>query len=224
MMKRKTVAVIGLGMFGIGLVKHLKMLNAEVIAIDKDSSKVLIVGEVADRSFICDGGNVKALEELGIDKVDHAIVAMSQGNSNAVVSTITTTIALKKLGVKNIIVRLDDEGYKEILEEIGATSFFSPFNMASEKLANIVLADNYEDYFNISDEYSILQIEVSDNFKEQTLIELNTTKNYGVIVVLIKRDGREFMPKAGDTIKASDQIFVFGAIDDAQRLAGDLAK
>ena len=223
-MKRKTVAVIGLGMFGLGIIKNLKELNAEVIAIDKDGSKVLLAGEIADRSFICDGGNVKSLEEIGIDKVDHAIVAMSQGNSNSVVSTITTTIALKKLGVKDIIVRLDDESYKDILEEIGATSFFSPLSMASEKLANIVLAENYEDYFNISENHSILQIEVADDFKEQSLLELNTPLNYGVIIVLIKRDGKEFMPKAGDTIKPNDEVFAFGSIADAEKLAERLTK
>ena len=115
MRKKKTVAVIGLGVFGLELVKHLKGLKADVVAVDKDPARVLLTGELADRSFICDGGNIHALEEIGIDKVDHAIVAMGQGSSASVVSTITTTLALKKLDIKDIIVRLDDDNYKDII-------------------------------------------------------------------------------------------------------------
>ena len=222
--KRKTVAVIGLGVFGLDLVNNLKKLGAEVIAIDKDANRVILAGDIADRSFICDGGDIKALEEIGMDKVDHAIVATSQSASSSLVSTITTTLALKKLGVKDIIVRLDDENYKEILQEIGATYLFSPLKIASERLSNIVLAENYEDYFNISDEYSVLEIEVSESFKEKTLLELNTPKNYGVIIVLIKRDGKLFMPKRKDYIKPNDEVFAFGTKEDANELAKVLTK
>ena len=224
MKKRKTVAVIGLGVFGLELIKHLKELKADVVAIDKDPARVLLTGDVADRSFICDAGNLSALEEIGIDKVDYAIVALSQGNPNSAVSTITTTLALKKLGIKNIVVRLDDDSYREVLTEIGATYLFSPLKMASERLANVVLAENYEDYFNISDDYSVLQIEVAEDFKETSLIELNTPSNYGVIIVLIKRDGKVFMPKSEDTIRANDEVFAFGTKEDADRFAKALVK
>lgn len=219
MRKKKTVAVIGIGVYGLNLVKDLKQLGATVIAIDKDASKALLTGDIADRSFICDGGNVSALEELGIDKVDYAIVAMGQGNSNSVVASITTTLTLKKLGLENIIVRLDDESYRDILVEIGATMIFSPLKMASERLSNVVLAENYEDYFNISDDYSVLEIEVSDSYKETSLIDLNTPIKYGVLIILIKRDGNVFMPKGTDTIKPSDKVFVFGIKEDANKLA-----
>lgn len=224
MKKRQTVAVIGLGVFGIDLVKKLKELNAEVIAIDKDPSALLLVGDIADRSFICDSGNYNALEELGIDKVDHAIIAISQGNPTSAVATITTTLALKKLKVKDIVVRVDDENYREILTEIGATYLFSPLKIASERLSNIVLAENYEDYFNISKEYSVLQIEVKKDFKEISLLELNTPKNYGVNIVLIRRDGKDFMPKSDDVIKADDIVFAFGNKENAERLAKLLSK
>jgi trk system potassium uptake protein TrkA len=223
-MKKKTVAVIGLGMFGLDLVTKLKELGAVVIAIDKDASKVLLVGDIADRSFICDGGNLKSLEEIGIDKVDHAIVAMGQGTPSSVVSTITTTLTLKKLGVEDIIVRSDDDNYKDILQEIGASLLFSPLEIASKRLANVVLADNYEDYFNISDDYSVLQIEVASDYKETSLIDLNAPKEYGVIIVLIKRNGKVFMPKSSDVIKPNDEVFAFGTKEDANKLANELAK
>lgn len=224
MKKRKTVVVIGLGVFGLDLVKKLKQLKAEVIAIDKDPSAVLLAGDIADRSFICDSGNYSALEELGIDKVDHAIVAISQGNPNSAVATITTTLALKKLGIKDIVVRVDDENYKDIISEIGATYLFSPLKIASERLSNIVVSENYEDYFNISDEYSVLQIEVGEDFKEISLMELNSPTNYGVIIVLIRRDGKEFMPKSDDVIKPRDEVFIFGTTEDANKLAKVLTK
>ena len=101
MKKRKSVVVIGLGGFGLSLVKKLKELNADVTAIDKDPAAAKIAENIADRTFICDGGNFDALEEIGVDKVDHAIVAISQGNPSSVVSTITATLALKKMNIKD---------------------------------------------------------------------------------------------------------------------------
>ena len=224
MKKRESVVVIGLGIFGLDLVKKLKELKADVIAIDKDPSAAALAGDIADRTFICDSGNYSALEELGIDKVDHAIVAISQGTPDSAVATITTTLALKKLNIKDIVVRVDDESYVEILKEIGATYLFSPLKTASDRLSNIVLAENYDDYFNISDEYSVLQIVVGDNFDEIKISDLDSPKKYGVIIILIKRDGVEFMPKSTDVIKAKDEVFVFGEIDDANRLAKELSK
>ena len=90
--KKSTVVVIGLGVFGVELVIQLKSLNATVIAIDKEVNKVALVGDVADRTFICDSTNISSLEEIGIDKVDHAIVAMGQGNPASAVASITTTL------------------------------------------------------------------------------------------------------------------------------------
>ena len=222
--KKSTVVVIGLGVFGVELVKQLKSLNATVIAIDKEVNKVALVGDVADRTFICDSTNISSLEEIGIDKVDHAIVAMGQGNPASAVASITTTLGLKKLGVSDVIVRLDDINYKNVLEEIGATTLFSPLKMASEKLANIVLADNFEDYFNISNEYSVLEVEVSVNAEEIGLVELNAPKKYGVIISLLERDGKVYMPNAEDSIKPGDKIFVFGKKADANKLAARFSK
>ena len=65
---------------------------------------------------------------------------------------------------------------------------------------------------------------MADNFEETTLLELNTPLNYGVNIVLIKRDGKEFMPKAGDVIKAKDEIFAFGTKENAKKLAEKLIK
>lgn len=224
MKSKKSVVVIGMGVFGVDLVRKLKELNADVIAIDVDSFAAKTVENIADRTFICDGSNFNALEELGVDKVDHAIVAIGQGTPASAVATITTTLALKKLKIADIVVRVDDESYKEVLEEIGATYLFSPLKTASDRLSNIVLAENYDDYFNISEEYSVLQIEVGEKFQEISLRDLNSPSVYSVLIILIKRDGKEFMPKSNDVIKSGDEVFIFGPMDNANKLASKLSK
>jgi len=223
-MKKRTVAVIGLGVFGRHLITKLKELNAEVIAADVDKDKASLVGDIADRTFILDGSDANAIINAGIDQVETAIVAMGQGSPSSLVATIATTLALKKAGIQNIIVRMDDESNRELLMEIGATGLFSPLKMASEKLANLVLADKYEDYFNINEEYSVLEIEVKEDIEEINLVDLNATKKYGVIIILIQRDGKHFMPTAESFIKGGDRIFVFGKNEQASKLASRFAK
>lgn len=70
----------------------------------------------------------------------------------------------------------------------------------------------------------MLQIEVSEDYKEMALIDLNAPKNYGVIIVLIKRDDKVFMPRGNDTIKANDEVFAFGTKENANKLAKELSK
>ena len=72
---KKTIAVFGLGQFGMSIVEELSKHDADVMAIDKDESKVKIASRFIPTVFIADSTDEKALRELDMQHVDHAIVA-----------------------------------------------------------------------------------------------------------------------------------------------------
>ena len=47
---------------------------------------------------------------------------------------------------------------------------------------------------------------------------------YGVNIVLIRRDNKMFMPRGNDVIKAKDNVYAFGRKEDASKLAEYLTK
>lgn len=206
----KTIAVIGLGRFGINLVKELSKLEVEVIAIDTAKEKVKEASEFIRYAFICDATNANALKEVGIKEADHVIISFGQNDEKTIISTVQTTIMLKKLGVKKITVRLDSEEYAETLLEIGATNILYPSKIASERCATKFVMDNVSDYFNVSGTYNVFEINIPDTFAAINLMEVNTPKNYKLNILMIKRDGKTMIPTKDTILSPLDSVFMFG--------------
>ncbi len=219
---RKTIAVIGLGRFGLELVKSLSELNVDVIALDVNEKNVVKAAQYTNHAFICDCTNEAALKEVGIKNVEHAVVAMGQNEENTLVSSIVATILLKNLGIKEITVRLDDNLYEDTLKKIGATTVISPLKIASERLATKIAATNFVDYFKLTDNYSVYEIMIPETMQAINLIDLDATKKFGINILLIKRDGKMFTPRPTDLVQANDLIFVLGNEKGANKLVNFL--
>ncbi len=209
-MKRKTIAVIGLGRFGTNLVKELAKLDVEVIALDASKEKVSEVSDIINHAFICDSTNAAALKGVGIQNADHVIISFGQNEDKTIIATVQTTIMLKKLGVKKITVRLDTEEYAETLLEIGAMSILYPSKIASERCATKFAMDSVSDYFNVSGNYHVFEVTLPETFTQVNLMELNTPKNYGLNILMIKREGKTFTPNKDTVLCPNDAVYMFG--------------
>lgn len=203
---KKTFAVLGLGRFGLKLVEELNRHAVDIIALDMDEANVMKAGQLISNAYICDITNESALRELGIENVDHAIVALG---SNLQV-TIMATIILKEFGVKKITVRVDDDYYINVMLRLGATDIVSPQKLAGVRLANKIVSDSFIDYFNISSDYCIVEIKIQEHVNPITIQELNPRNNYNVNLLLIHRGNDVFPAKASDELIPNDTIFVFG--------------
>jgi len=207
---RKTIVVIGLGRFGIGLVKNLSFRDVDLIAIDKDKNNVVKVGDIISNAVVCDSTKAEVLEEVGVTNADNAIIAFGQDTQANIATTILTAVALKKVGVKKITCRIDDSVYEELLMKIGVDNVIYPFDIASQTLAIKVSSDSVMDYYNISGGYKVFELVIQDGARTIDLIKLNAPTRFGVNIILIKRDDKSFMPTGDYVIQPSDHIFAFG--------------
>ena len=110
-MAKKSFAVIGLGQFGRSIVEELVENGRDVIAIDSDKEAVVKMSGILSTCFVADATDEQALKELGIKDVDAAIVAFGDNKE----ASVLTTVVLRELGVKQIIVRVDDDYYASII-------------------------------------------------------------------------------------------------------------
>ena len=113
---KKQIVVLGLGVFGKSLALALENLGAEVIAIDKD---IKLVEEVVDEvtyAVAADFTDISQLEEIGIGDCDIAVIA----TGTRLEETLIGIINLKELGIPQIIAKVTNERYIEVLEKVGA--------------------------------------------------------------------------------------------------------
>ncbi|MCQ2814895.1 MAG: TrkA family potassium uptake protein [Bacilli bacterium] len=211
-MVKKSFAVIGLGQFGLSVVSELVDNGMDVIAIDRIEERVKKIANILPTAFIADSTSEDALKELGIQDVDAAIVAFGDNKE----ASVLTTVILRELGVKQIIVRVDDDDYVPIVKKLGATEVITPQKAAGAALANRIGNEDYRDFYKLDDKYSVVSIVVNPRFVPTTVKEMNPNNLYGVNLVLIKRNNRSFVPRGEDSILPDDSVFVVGTTKEVK--------
>lgn len=209
-MAHKSFAVIGLGQFGQAVVHELIENKMDVIAIDNNEEVAKIVGQELPTTFVADSTDEKALKEIGVNEVDAAIVAFGDNQE----ASVLTTVILRELGIKNIIVRVDNDYYVSIMKKLGATEVITPQKAAGTALANRIGNEDYQDYYKLDNKYSIVSIVVNPGFIPVTLKEMNPKNVYGVNIVLIKRGNKSFVPGGNDSLLPDDNVYVVGTVKE----------
>lgn len=205
-MAKKSYAVIGLGQFGRAIVEELVANSADVIAIDHNEETVKKVANMLPTVFVADSTDEEALKELGVQDVDAAIVAFGDNKE----ASILTTVILRELGIKKIIVRSDDDYYVPIMKKIGATEVITPQKAAGIALANRLGNADFKDFYKLDNKHSVVSLMVNPGYIPTTIMELNPKIKFGVSLVLIIRNGKSFVPGGNDSILPDDNIFVVG--------------
>ena len=203
---KKTFLIIGLGRFGMAVIKTLSDLNAEVIAIDVDEKAVEAASKYVEHCAICDSTRIKALEEIDASSYDHAVVAIG----NNVQASILTVINLKELGLKKVSVRADSEEYAKVLARLGADEIIIPEVDAAVSFANQIISDTILEYYKIASDFSMAKIFIEKEFEEKTIVDLDVRNKFDINIVGITRNNVFFPAKANDIIKQADILTVFG--------------
>ena len=208
---KKSIGIIGCSRFGFSLIQSLSKFNEiDILAIDNNIEAITKAASVVKNVFICDSTKEEALREVGMQNVDEAIIAIGQEKPDGLVTTIITTIMLKRLGIEKITVRLDDESYMGILKTIGATNFINPLKVACEKVANTLAYENIVDYFDVAGQYTIYEIVLQPNFKPLLLNQLYEESKVNMNIILIHRNKKTITPKGNDELLPNDQVYIFG--------------
>ena len=183
-MKKKTYAVFGLGRYGISVAKELAENGMEVIAVDMEQT---IVNDAATYLPICkcaDVTDAETLNKLGIGEIDTVVICMA---SNLEASVMAITLC-KELGVRTVIAKCGSEMHQKILRRVGADKVVFPEHESGVRLAQNILCSGFVDILSLSDEVSLVEIDVKDEWVGKNLIELNLRKKYGFNIVAIKKN------------------------------------
>ncbi|MFA5235263.1 MAG: TrkA family potassium uptake protein [Bacilli bacterium] len=205
-MSKKSFAVIGLGQFGLAIVGELAAIGADVIAIDRDEASVRKAGLHVPTAFIADATDEKALRDLDVHHVTHAIVAFGDN----IQASILTTVILANMNIPHIVVRVDDDYYVPIIKKLGATEIIMPQRLAGHGLANRLDDEDFLDYYSLGDNFSVVKITVGASFVPQTILAMDPRNKYNVNLILLTKNQATSIPRAADLIEPGDSVFVVG--------------
>ena len=179
----KTYAVFGLGRYGSAVATELVESGAEVIAVDMDAD---IINSVAGVFPVCKCADVtdpEVIAQLGIGGIDVVVVAMA-GNFEASVMAVTLC---KEAGVETVIAKCSTEMQKKILLRVGADEVVFPEQESGVRLARNLLSSGFVDMIALSRDFSMVELDVKDEWIGKSLMELNLRKKYAINVVAIRK-------------------------------------
>lgn len=208
-------AIIGLGRFGLSIARTLIELEQDVLGIDILADVVQRNRDELPNIMQLDSTDEDALQQIGITNFDVVVVAIGQDMEDSIL----TTAILQELGVKKIVAKANSHQHGRILEKVGAHKVIYPERDMGIRLAHSLVAKNFLDFIELSDAYSIVELNVPKFFIKKSLKQLNLRSRYGINVLGIRR-GSNFIvsPKAEEVFQEGDVILVLGNITDLQKL------
>ena len=214
---KKRVVVVGLGIFGINIVKELCKSGVEVIAIDKVKEAVQHVRDCATKAIVADGTDQELMNSIGLREDDLVVVSFGE---DLAASTLIT-LHLKQMKIKNIIVKAPNEEHKLILEKVGATEVIIPEKIMADKIAKSIVSPNVLDYIPLADDYMICEIAPPSGFIGKTLAELQLRNKYHIDVIAVRdmlTEKINMVPAAHFVVKDSEVLIVVGKGEDIDKI------
>ena len=141
----KSVLLIGLGRFGRHIAMKLNELNHQVMAVDKQESRVDEILPYVTNAQIGDGTNIEFLRSLGVRNFDVCIVAIGDDFQ----SSLETTSFLKELGAKKIVSRAARDVHAKFLLRNGADEIVYPEKQLANWTAIRYSSDHIFDYIEL---------------------------------------------------------------------------
>ena len=196
MKTKKSVLIIGLGRFGRHAALKMMELRHQVMAVDKDESRVNALARLVTNAQIGDSTDEEFLRSLGVRDFDVCIVAIGDDFQ----SSLETTSLLKELGARHVVARASRERHEKFLLRNGADEVVYPEKQVAEWTAISAMSEQILDYFTISEGYSVFELSVPAEWAGHTMAELDVRKRYGVNVLGIKDKGVFNMSITPDTV------------------------
>lgn len=213
----KQFVVIGLGNFGHYLAVNLYKKGHEVLAIDKHASRVSEIKDQVSQAVVADATDRKAMEALGLDRMDAAVICIGSVLSESILATLN----LKDIGIERLYAKAISEAHSRILHKIGASEIFFPEKDQANLLAEQLHNPNMLDYLPFLEGYSIIEFSPPSQYIGKSLRELDLINRFGVQVVAIKElvpDRLNMIPTAQCILKDSDIMILLGPNEGFDKL------
>jgi trk system potassium uptake protein TrkA len=211
---KHSVLVIGLGRFGTSAARELMRLGHDVLAVDRDEGPINEIAPVVTQALQVDASDVDGLKAIGASEFDHAIVAIS----SAAEPSIFATMALKQLGVRNVVAKAGTPLHGAILERVGADRVVYPEREIGARVAHLFPYPSVVDYMDIAPGFGITMLRPPAAFIGKTLGELDLGRRQLSPVALRRGDKVTVNPSPSERLADTDMLILVGRDSGLEKL------
>lgn len=203
---KKTIAVLGLGKYGISLAKSMYEMGADVLVVDNNPDKLKEMEGFCTAAVCADLTNEDEVELLGLKNMDIVAVAMG-GNLSA---SIMSVAVAKELKVPLIVAKSSSDRMSNILKKIGANKVIVPEEYGGEQSARILASNTFLDYFQVDENLCMVEMRPLPKWVGKNMIELNVRKNYRANVIAVKNceSGHWEIIDPADPLLEEDELLI----------------
>lgn len=219
--------IVGLGSFGASLAVKLTEEGNEVIGIDTNMNKVENYKERISHTICMDSTDEFTVSGLPLKDTDMVIVAIGENKG----ANIMTTALFKNFQVKRLISRSIDTLHEKVLHAIGVDEIVHPEEESAERWAKKLCLKGVVDSFELSDDYSIVEVNVPLKFDGKTIREINIRETYNLLVLttITNKEEKSIVGKTRNVTKVkgvaspdnrlnkADILVVYGANKDIKK-------
>ena len=150
----KSIAVLGLGKFGMSLVRSLNEMGADVMAVDKVETYVQEIANYCSTAICADLANEEDLNKLGLKEMDIVVCAMGE----SLEASILSVAVAKEQGVPLIVAKSSSARMSSILRKVGANRVIMPEEYAGARSAAMLVSESVLDYFELGSRLSMIEM------------------------------------------------------------------
>ena len=225
--------IIGLGNFGVALATRLTSMGHDVTGVDADMRVVEEYKSHITTTMCVNIIDQVAIKSLPLDDTDVVIVSLG----NHIGESIVIVSLLKQAGVKHIIARAVNPMHRTILETIGVDEVIEPEKTTADIWSYSAEAEKIKGIYLIDYEHQILECQIPEILKGQSLAEANIEETFSVKLIAVKRrrskfnflGSRELEYEVVNTneetdyrFSANDRIVIYGSTRELDRFKKQL--
>jgi trk system potassium uptake protein TrkA len=213
------------------LAEKLTEEGNEVIGIDTNMNKVDNYKERITHTICMDATDEFTVSGLPLSGTDMVVVAIGEDKG----ANVMATALFKNLQVKRLISRAIDGLHEKVLHAIGVDEIVHPEEESAERWAKKLCLKGVVDSFELSESYSIVEVNVPTRFDGKTIRETNVRENYNLLVLttITNTEEKSIVGKTRSVTKVKgvaspnnilnkdDILVVYGANKDIKRFLKD---
>lgn len=210
----KNILLIGMGKFGQYTARKLNELGHDVMAVDKKKKRVDRIMDQVASVRIGDAADKAVLSSLGIRNYDLCIVCIG----DAFLESLEITSLLKELGAVKVISRATTATQEKFLLRNGADAVVFPERQLAYWTAIRYSSTCIQNYIEVSDGYSIYEVEIPAQWDRKRIDEIDVRKRYGINILGIRNGSMNMNPSPDAILRKEDTMLVLGKDDKLQSL------
>lgn len=210
----KSILLIGIGRFGRHIAIRLNELGHDVMAVDRNESRINDILPYVTGAQIGDTSSEAFLKSLGVDNYDACIVAIGKDFQ----SSLETTSYLHEMGAKMVVSRAETDVQEKFLLRNGANEVIYPEKQVAYWSAIRYSSDHILDYMEIDDESGMFEVTIPDEWIGKSVAELDLRKRFNVNIIGFKRNEKiNYTVSPDKTMRTDETMLVIGNHKEIQK-------